>query len=169
MDVRTTGIRNPVPDRRVQPWRIRLRVTFGLLALAFVVPACTNAGSSAGSKHSSAASKATQNSGVQTYGSVQELVSDLGRNGIQCSDVELEKAPSLAVQQGRCMVGSEELVIAIHSSVDERDNQAQQLSSLKAVINSTGAVLVGGNWLVNIDTAEMVQQVRRALGGKVIS
>lgn len=109
------------------------------------------------------------NNGLQEYGSVQGVLDDLMAAGITCTGLKMSPNPSFAVEQGSCFVGADEIVIALHSSVPERDNQAEQLTDLMSGIDGEFRIILGGNWLVNTADSPIWTDVREALGGRVMT
>lgn len=123
-----------------------------------------------------------QRSGLQTYETIEELYDDIIASGVECGPLRKDDSPAVAIAQARCTIATqpnedaednEELVFSLHTSQEERDNQASILTDGLASIADDGSkyfVLAGGNWLVNAGRKEaLVAPLRSRLGGKVIS
>lgn len=108
---------------------------------------------------------APANDGQQEYSTVPDVVEDLETAGVPCTNYRTAEAPSQAVAQGSCFVAGDEIVIALHSSIPERDAMAANIIALLSSLPNEYRVIVGGNWLVNVADSPTWSQVRDAMGG----
>ena len=53
-------------------------------------------------------------SGLQTYQSTQEIIDAAKAAGVSCLGLKNDSSPSIAVQQGRCQLNANEIVVAVY-------------------------------------------------------
>jgi hypothetical protein len=108
---------------------------------------------------SSAAPKA-----VDQYDGAQRLVGALNESGIACLNWERTENPTGAEELGSCYVGTEEIVAAIYSDHEQAAAEPQSKADLLAGIVEVD-VVVGGNWTLSCDSADLCREISQKFGG----
>ena len=132
------------------------------------VPASSAAPSAGGAAQWAGGSFASP-SGLQTYQSTQEIIDAAKAAGVSCLGLKNDSSPSIAVQQGRCQLNANEIVVAVYTSPAERDSATNQITGSLAAAGIQYGVLAGGNWMVNCNNELTCLKFRAALGGRMNS
>ncbi len=108
-------------------------------------------------------------SGLQTYQSTREIIDAAKAGGVSCLGLKNDAAPSIAVQQGRCFVGANEIVVALYTSPAERDVAANGIADTLSAAGIEYGILAGGNWMVDCGDEQTCLIFREVLGGRMNS
>lgn len=107
----------------------------------------------------------------QTYRDVDELVSDLRQNGVECRDLTVsppEQSEHLGAEFGFCYIGERNVNIHVYEDADRVAEHVESNVSVRGDNPNYFTSLVRGpNWVVDTYSEATSQRVQKAIGGRI--
>jgi hypothetical protein len=135
---------------------MRTRVVTALCALA------VTAGCGGGDQGGSAGDPPAAKGKSASYSTVEKVREALAGAGLGCGGWVQNVDVIAAREDGTCLIGAEEVTITIYNSEEQKQTVREAFSALE-----TGISVEGDVWVVGVDTPELAEKVRSAIGGSV--
>jgi hypothetical protein len=137
------------------------------LALAFAAAVLLAATSACRASDTGVSSSGSSSTTVLTsYASIDELQRSLEANGISCT-LEYEGLRQDDRVLSLCVIDGEQATLTIWDRPEVLEKFTQSTSSAGSGLGAAGAVAVGRNWSIDLDTEATATRVASALGGRV--
>lgn len=112
--------------------------------------------------------------GSEKYSTTDQILAALRDRGAAegCDSLEYTQNPTLAVEQGRCMVGNFEYVFQTWKSAPDRDDGTSQLISLLLSADIDFCYVIGrgdGAWSVSISGQDPCEEAFQTLNGELFT
>jgi hypothetical protein len=101
------------------------------------------------------------------YDGAQRLVGALNEAGVACLNWERTENPIGADERGSCYVGTQEIVASIYANHEDAAAEPESKGVLLAGVSDVD-VVVGGNWTLSCDEADLCQQIADDFGGELV-
>lgn len=162
----------PAPKSRAVPVLIGVVVVLVLAVAGLAVVLLQRsserkpAASSVAAPTTAAAATPTK-AAAEEYGSAQRLAGDLNTAGIACLKFEQIPDATGALDRGSCYVLAEEVGVGIYASHEEAAGTPAYLAALMEGVSDVD-VVVGGNWSLNCDSADLCKRIEHDFGGTYV-